>query len=78
VVPEPGTPADTTVRCSLIVLNYDQRELVVDCVRSMLRAIGPDDEIIVVDNGSTDGSADAIAEAFPVEDVPAVRLLRLP
>ncbi len=78
MVPEPGTPADTTVRCSLIVLNYDQRELVVDCVRSMLRAIGPDDEIIVVDNGSTDGSADAIAEAFPVEDVPAVRLLRLP
>ena len=75
---EPGAPADSGVRCSLIVLNYDQRELVVDCVRSMLSAIGPDDEIIVVDNGSTDGSADAIAAAFPVEDVPAVRLLRLP
>jgi GT2 family glycosyltransferase len=62
----------------LIVLNYDQRELVVDCVRSMLGAIGPDDEIVVVDNGSTDGSADAVAEAFPVADFPAVRLLRLP
>jgi GT2 family glycosyltransferase len=56
----------------LIVLNYDERDLVVECVRSMLAAVGPDDEIIVVDNGSSDGSADAVAEAFP-----SVRLVRL-
>jgi GT2 family glycosyltransferase len=70
----PGPPSDDApLRCSLIVLNYDERELVVDCVRSMLEAVGPDDEIIVVDNGSSDGSADAVAEAFPT-----VRLVRLP
>jgi GT2 family glycosyltransferase len=63
----------STLRCSLIVLNYDERELVVDCVRSMLAAVGPEDEIIVVDNGSSDSSADAVAEAFPT-----VRLVRLP
>ena len=73
-----GGTGGSPLRCSLIVLNYDQRDLVVDCVRSMLGAIGPDDEIIVVDNGSTDGSADAVAEAFPAEAYPAVRLLRLP
>ena len=65
--------AGPAIRCSLIVLNYDERDLLVDCVRSMLAAIGPDDEIIVVDNGSSDGSADAVSEEFPT-----VRLLRLP
>lgn len=75
---EPDGSDDAAVRCSLIVLNYDQRDLVVDCVRSMLGAIGPSDEIIVVDNGSTDGSADAVAATFPTAEYPAVRLLRLP
>ena len=64
---------DTKVRCSLIVLNYEERELLLGCVKSMLHAVGPSDEIIVVDNGSSDGSADAVMEAFP-----SVRVLRLP
>ncbi len=71
MTPEPEV--ERPVRCSLVVLNYNERELVVDCVGSMLEAIGPDDEIIMVDNGSSDGSADAVADAFPL-----VRLVRLP
>lgn len=78
MTPESATPDTSGVRCSLIVLNFDQRELLIDCVRSMLAAVGPDDEIVVVDNGSTDGSAEAVTEAFPAGDFPAVRLLRLP
>jgi GT2 family glycosyltransferase len=66
------------IRCSLIVLNYDERDLVVACVASMLEAVGPDDEIIVVDNGSTDGSADAVEAAFPAATHPAVHVVRLP
>jgi len=74
----PPTTDTPSIRCSLIVLNYDERDLVVACVRSMLDAVGPDDEIIVVDNGSTDGSADAVEAAFPSDVYPAVRLVRLP
>ncbi len=61
------------VRCSLIIANYNERDVLLDCLASVVRAIGEDDEIIVVDNGSSDGSADAVAEVFP-----AVRLVRLP
>ncbi len=68
-----GGEVGPAIRCSLIVLNYDERELLLDCVRSMLAAIGPHDEIIVVDNGSSDGSADAVSSQFPT-----VRLVRLP
>ena len=64
---------ESFVRCSLVVLNYDERQLLLDCVRSMLAAIGPEDEIIVVDNGSSDGSAAAVREQFP-----SVRLVPLP
>ena len=61
------------VRCSVIVLNFNEREVLLDCIASIAGAVGSDDEIIVVDNGSSDGSADAVAEAFP-----EVRLVRLP
>ncbi|MGD0312069.1 MAG: glycosyltransferase family 2 protein [Acidimicrobiales bacterium] len=66
-------PSGGPVRCSLVVLNYDERDLLLSCIRSMLAAVGPTDEIIVVDNGSHDGSADAISRTFP-----SVRLVRLP
>ena len=65
--------SEDPVRCSLIVLNYNERDLLVGCVASMVEAIGLHDEIIVVDNGSSDGSADAVAGAFPT-----VVLVRLP
>ena len=72
--PVPSSPvADRSVRCSLIVLNYNQRDLVLDCVESMLAAVGPADEVIVVDSCSDDGSADAVMERFP-----SVRVVRLP
>jgi O-antigen biosynthesis protein len=57
----------------MVVLNYNGRELLVDCLESMVRAVTPSDEIIVVDNGSSDGSADAVRKAFP-----SVRVLQIP
>jgi O-antigen biosynthesis protein len=73
VTDHPEAGGSDVVRCSLIVLNYNDRAMVMDCIASMQRAISPDDEIIVVDNGSTDGSADAVSALDP-----PVRVVRLP
>jgi GT2 family glycosyltransferase len=61
------------VRCSLIVLNYEGELVIEACVESLLAAKGLNDELIVVDNGSTDRSAELLQR---YED--RIRLLRLP
>jgi GT2 family glycosyltransferase len=53
------------VRCSLIILNFNEADLLLECVESVLAASGPDDEVIVVDSASTDNSVKALSEAFP-------------
>jgi GT2 family glycosyltransferase len=56
------------MRVSAVVVNYGQRELLRACLESLcvaLRRIDGGYEIVVVDNGSTDGSAEMIREAFP-------------
>jgi N-acetylglucosaminyl-diphospho-decaprenol L-rhamnosyltransferase len=50
-------------RVSAVVVNYNARDHLVDCVRSV-RADGVD-EIIVVDNASTDGSSEAVTRIDP-------------
>jgi GT2 family glycosyltransferase len=59
------------MRASLIVVSYNSRADLEPCIESILRQLGSQDELIVVDNGSTDGSADLVAERFP-----QVRLIR--
>ena len=41
---------------SIIILNYNGREVLEDCIRSVLQSRYPKLETIVVDNGSTDES----------------------
>jgi len=41
---------------SIIILNFNGREFIGQCIDSVLKSNYPDFEIIVVDNGSTDGS----------------------
>lgn len=61
-----------TVTLSVVVLSWNTQALTLACLRALF-AEQPRHarEVIVVDNGSSDGSADAIASAFP-----RVRLLR--
>ena len=52
-------------RISLIILNWDGAELIRDCLESVAAQDFTNFETIVVDNGSTDGSADIVAREFP-------------
>jgi len=59
---------------SIIIVNFNAREHLVNCLQALVRdRPAVDHEIIVVDNASTDGSADAVSVRFPW-----VELLRLP
>lgn len=54
------------IRSSLIILNYEGADVLGPCLASVLTAAGPSDEVIVVDNASTDGSAElALASTDP-------------
>ena len=59
--PAPG--ADPVV--SVLVISYNTRPMTLACLRSLHDETKVPHEVIVVDNASADGSADAIAAAFP-------------
>jgi hypothetical protein len=56
---------------SVVVVNWNRRDLLRRCLLSLEAQRDAETEIIVVDNGSTDGSADFVAAEFP-----AIRLIR--
>lgn len=49
---------------SIIVLNYKGREHLIRCIDSLKKQAYPHYEVIVVDNGSTDGSVDVAMRQF--------------
>lgn len=57
---------------SVIVLNWNGQDVLGECLQALCEQTYPDFEIIVVDNGSTDGSQVYVREHFP-----QVRLVEL-
>ena len=53
----------------LIVLSWNGREDTLACLRSLRGLRGADTRVVVVDNGSTDGSVEAVREQHPEVDV---------
>jgi GT2 family glycosyltransferase len=51
---------------TVIVVNWNRRELLRACLRSVFAQEGLTPQVIVVDNGSTDGSPDLAASEFPL------------
>ena len=57
---------DRTVDLSIVVVNWNTRELLFDCLTSVEDNLGGlQAEIIVVDNASTDGSVEMVKTCFP-------------
>ncbi|BAY77151.1 putative glycosyltransferase [Nostoc linckia NIES-25] len=55
-----------SISVSIILVNYNGAEILPDCLNSIQKFIDiPSYEIIVVDNASSDGSVELIAEKFP-------------
>ncbi len=59
------------MRASIIIVTYNSRDYLKPCLDSVLAELAAADEVIVVDNASTDGSAEFVAEQYP-----EVRLIR--
>jgi GT2 family glycosyltransferase len=55
----------TVLRASVILVSYNARSYLDGCLGSVLANLRPDDELILVDNASRDGSADYAASAYP-------------
>ena len=50
---------------SIIVANYNKKELLKNCLDSLKNQTFQDMETIVVDNASTDGSSNLVKKLFP-------------
>ncbi len=50
---------------SIIIVNYNVKELLLKCISSIYRFCKASFEIILVDNNSTDGSIEAVKKDFP-------------
>lgn len=75
--PLQGAPCEQVkdpTRCSVIIVSWEGKDLLAESLPALLEAIkfhGGDHEIIVVDNGSTDGT-----QAFLQKQFPQVRVIR--
>ena len=58
---------------AVVIVSYNTRALLDDCLRALLASTGVTLDVWVVDNASKDGSADHVAAAFP-----GVHLVRNP
>ncbi len=52
-------------RFSIVIVHRNGAQMLLNALASLMRAVGPDDEVILVDNGSTDGSVKQVEAAYP-------------
>jgi dTDP-4-dehydrorhamnose reductase len=64
-------------KISALVLTYNRKEILARCLKALLAQVEPPDEVVVLDNGSTDGTCEYLQEAGLLDDVRVV-LFRFP
>ena len=52
-------------KVSVSIASYNNRAIIADCISSVLAQSHPDIEVVLVDNASTDGTAEFVRENFP-------------
>jgi len=62
-----------SLKSCIVVLNWNGAAEIIACLESLVAFLSPECRVLVVDNGSTDGSPEKIRQRFP-----AVELLCLP
>lgn len=53
------------MRTLVIVLNYQGETVLLPCLRSIVKAVGPEDRLLVVDNGQEETLIEKVREEFP-------------
>ena len=60
-------------RVCAVIVTYNRKDLLRECLNAVLGQTRPPDHVLVVDNASTDGTSEMLKEEFP-----QVEVLRLP
>jgi len=60
-------------KVAIVILNWNGRELTLRCLKTVTKLTYDPVQVLVVDNGSEDGSIDAIQAAFPQVSVLALK-----
>jgi GT2 family glycosyltransferase len=61
--------AGSAPRVTIILVNWNGRDVTLDCLASLRELTYPNRSIVVVDNTSTDGSVDAIRSTYPEVEI---------
>jgi len=56
---------DKKILVSVVIVTWNRKEQVLKCVESVLKSVGVKLELIIVDNGSTDGTSELISKHYP-------------
>lgn len=52
-------------RVAVVILTHEQREMTLDCLQHVMAMEGPPFDVVLWDNGSHDGTVEAVRERFP-------------
>jgi hypothetical protein len=63
------TESTARPRLAIVIVTWNCREMALECIESLRDALEAPAQIIVVDNDSADGSADAVEERYPNVEV---------